>query len=376
MSKRNLPIGTRDEFGPLALKKVQLTNTLQQRFINAGFAPIKTPVLEYRAVFDAMAPTLENAYQFLEESGEPLVLRPDLTLPVARVMSTTGITPPTKWCYVGDVFRIKKRHSGGYNQITQAGVEIIGYPGQKAEAECLLLAAGLCDDLGIDEVTVELSDASFVDAVLAQLPEVNRASLKQALFAKNLTDYAKQLKQLPQTPLADFLAQWPWLFGDADAVLAKIPEVPALQQAVATLKQTVAFLKTNASQLQLTVDLSSPTPQPYYTGLVFRAYAKRSADYLFSGGRYDRLLSSFQQTLQPAVGFSFDVDALSLALPDTPQPQPVLIYFDASQWAKAQQLVQQTPNATLCLYDNLHQARSQAQSLGAKLIDLTQEAPQ
>jgi ATP phosphoribosyltransferase regulatory subunit len=176
--------------------------------------------------------------------------------------------------------------------------------------------------------------------------------------------------------LNDFLAQWPWLFGDADAVLAKIPDISALQQAVANLKQTVAFLKTNAPQLQLTVDLSSPTPQPYYTGLVFRAYAAQSADYLFSGGRYDRLLSSFQQTLQPAVGFSFDVDALSLALPDTDQAQPILIYFNDSQWQQAQALVQQTPNATLCLYDNLRQAQSQADSLGAKLIDLTQEVTQ
>ena len=143
MSKRNLPIGTRDEFGSLALKKVQLTNTLQQRFFNAGFAPIKNLVLEYREVFDAMAPTLENAYQFSEEFGEPLVLRPDLTLPVARVMSTTGITPPTKWCYLRDVFRLKQRHSARYHQIPHAGLEIIGYQRPKPEPGCLLLSPGL-----------------------------------------------------------------------------------------------------------------------------------------------------------------------------------------------------------------------------------------
>lgn len=373
MSKRNLPIGTRDEFGDLALKKVQLTNRLQQRFIASGFAPIKTPVLEYRDVFDAMTPTVENAYQFLEESGESLVLRPDLTLPVARVMSTTGITPPTKWCYVGDVFRIKKRHSGGYNQITQAGIEIIGYQSQKAERECLLLAANLCQDLGIDEVTLELSDAGFVDAVLGELPQVTRAPLKQALFNKNLTAYAAQLARIPQSPLSDFLHEWPWLFGDAEAVLAKLPDLPAIARTATLLKQTVSFLQSNAPQLTLTVDLSSKTPQPYYTGLAFRAYAEQSADYLFSGGRYDRLLSSFQQTLQPAVGFSFDLDALSLSLPDQPSTTPTLIYFNDDQWSQAQALVQQTPNASLCLVDTLRQAQAQARSLGASLIDLTQE---
>jgi ATP phosphoribosyltransferase regulatory subunit len=373
MSKRNLPIGTRDEFGELALKKVQLTSRLQQRFIAAGFAPIKTPVLEYRDVFDAMAPTVENAYQFLEESGESLVLRPDLTLPVARVMSTTGITPPTKWCYVGDVFRIKKRHSGGYNQITQAGIEIIGYQSQKAEKECLLLAAELCRDLGIDEVTLELSDAGFVDAILAELPAVAREPLKQALFNKNLTAYAAQLTRIPQNPLTEFLQEWPWLFGDAAAVLAKLPDLPATKRTASLLRQTISFLQRNAPELNLTVDLSSKTPQPYYTGLAFRAYAKQSADYLFSGGRYDRLLSSFQQTLQPAVGFSFDVDALSRSLPDQSQPAPTLIYFTDRQWAQAEALVQQTPNASLCLVDTLREAQSQAQSRGATLINLSQE---
>ncbi|WP_125571583.1 ATP phosphoribosyltransferase regulatory subunit [Lacticaseibacillus songhuajiangensis] len=373
MSKRNLPIGTRDEFGELALKKVQLTSRLQQRFIASGFAPIKTPVLEYRDVFDAMAPTVENAYQFLEESGESLILRPDLTLPVARVMSTTGITPPTKWCYVGDVFRIKKRHSVGYYQITQAGIEIIGYQSQKAERECLLLAAELCRDLGIDDVTLELSDAGFVDTILAELPAVAREPLKQALFNKNLTAYAAQLARIPQNPLTEFLQEWPWLFGDAAAVLAKLPDLPAIQRTAGLLRQTISFLQRNAPELNLTVDLSSQTPQPYYTGLAFRAYAKQSADYLFSGGRYDRLLSSFQQTLQPAVGFSFDVDALSRSLADQPQQAPTLIYFNDQQWTDAQALVQATPNASLCLVDTLREAQMQAQSHGASLINLTQE---
>ncbi|WP_461214475.1 ATP phosphoribosyltransferase regulatory subunit [Lacticaseibacillus sp. GG6-2] len=373
MSKRNLPYGTRDEFGPLAERKTKLTQTITQRFMQQGFNPIKTPVLEYRAVFGAMAPTPENAYQFLEDTGETLVLRPDLTLPIARVMSTTGITPPTKWCYTGDVFRIKKRHSGGYNQITQAGVEIIGYKSLKAEWECLDLAADICQTLGLNDVTLELSDASFVDTVLAQLPAGDRDGLKQALFAKDLTTYQAKLARMTETPLTPFLRQWPWLFGPAQGVLDALPDIPALSTIVTNLKQTVAFLQANCPQLALTIDLSSPSPQPYYTGLVFHAYRSESSDYLFSGGRYDRLLSSFQKTLQPAVGFSFDLDALAASVAPAPKTQPVLIYFDPSQWQEARALVAKTPNASLCLRDTRAQAEHLATTLGAKLIDLSQE---
>ncbi|MFD1485694.1 ATP phosphoribosyltransferase regulatory subunit [Lacticaseibacillus baoqingensis] len=376
MSKRNLPVGTRDEFGPETERKTQLTQLLQERFTQQGFHPIKTPVMEYRAVFDAMAPTPENAYQFLEETGETLVLRPDLTLPIARVMSTTGITPPTKWCYTGDVFRIKKRHSGGYNQITQSGVEIIGYQGLKAEWECLLLAAGICTELKLADVTIELSDASFVDTVLAQLPLANQDALKHALFNKDLTAYEQLLKHLPQSQLTAFLAAWPWLFGPADEVLAKLPDEPTIQASVADLRKTVAFLEANCPSLHLTIDLSSQSPQPYYTGLVFHGYRPDANDYLFSGGRYDRLLSSFQQTRQPAVGFSFDLDALAATLPQSPAVVPTLIYFTDTQWAQAQALAAKTPNASLCLTDSLAAAKRQAQGVGANLIDLSQEDAQ
>jgi ATP phosphoribosyltransferase regulatory subunit len=291
-------------------------------------------------------------------------------------MSTTGITPPTKWCYTGDVFRIKKRHSGGYNQITQSGVEIIGYQSLKAEWECLLLAAGICADLQLSDVTLELSDASFVDTVLAQLPDANQAALKQALFNKDLTAYDQLLRRLPKGPLTDFLADWPWLFGPADQVLAKLPADATIQASMADLRKTISFLQANCPDLQLTIDLSSQSPQPYYTGLVFHGYRPEANDYLFSGGRYDRLLSSFQQTRQPAVGFSFDLDALAATLPQKATEKPTLIYFTDSQWAQAQALAAKTPNASLCLADSLAAATRQAQSQGATLLDLSQEAPQ
>lgn len=36
MSNRHLPIGTRDEFGPRAIRKENLIQTISQQFIQAG----------------------------------------------------------------------------------------------------------------------------------------------------------------------------------------------------------------------------------------------------------------------------------------------------------------------------------------------------
>ena len=352
MSKRNLPLGTRDELGPTMARKQQIIQTIQTTFSQQGFAPVKTPVLEYADVFTGMNGGNLGTYSLPTEE-EQLVLRPDLTMPIARVMSTTGIVPPVKLSYSGDVFRRHKRHTGGYDQITQAGIEIIGYPGSKAEEECLLLAGQLCTQLQIKQFTIELGNAGFVDLVLAALPlaEPARAELKQALIAKNLSTYQDRIKPLANSPYADFLQNWPWLFGPLDTVLAqveKLPETPGVAAILADLQRVAAFLKRYIPNAEVTLDLCSSAPQPYYTGLSFHAYAT-AGDYLFSGGRYDRLLASFQQTPLAAVGFAFDVDALVASVPVQDADPQQLVYFTEDQWLAAQQYVAKRPNATLCL---------------------------
>jgi len=102
MSKRNLPLGTRDELGPQMALKQQITQVIQTKFTEQGFAPIKTPVLEYADVFTGMNGNHLGTYR-LPDEDEQLILRPDLTLPIARVMSTTGLEPPIKFSYSGDV---------------------------------------------------------------------------------------------------------------------------------------------------------------------------------------------------------------------------------------------------------------------------------
>lgn len=83
MSNRKLPIGTRDEFGSVAQQKEQVIEKIQRYFRQRGFQKINTPLLEYREVFKPLAPQAYQPYQLLDERGDTLVLRPDLTLPVS-----------------------------------------------------------------------------------------------------------------------------------------------------------------------------------------------------------------------------------------------------------------------------------------------------
>ncbi|KMO56606.1 ATP phosphoribosyltransferase, partial [Lacticaseibacillus rhamnosus] len=171
-----------------------------------------------------------------------------------------------------------------------------------------------------------------------------------------------------------FLQQWPWLFGEAATIFTQLAQLlppTLLHSRLKPLQQTVAFLQHQFPQVTITVDLTSQPPQSYYTGLFFHAYASDSRQYLFSGGRYDQLLASFQQDLLPAVGLAFDVDALTDILPDDPKPALTLVYGRPSQWQEAAAVVATTPHAQLCLVDSLAEAKTMAQKYHAKLIDLS-----
>ncbi|GEP24378.1 ATP phosphoribosyltransferase regulatory subunit [Lentilactobacillus diolivorans] len=376
MQNKNLPNGTRDEFGPQAQIKETIQNKLLSGFKNRGFQKLTTPVIEYSDVFKPLNPDDYRPYQMLDEQGETLVLRPDLTLPVARVMSATGLNLPVKWYYGGDVFRLKKRLSGSYNQLSQAGIEIVGYEGVRAEWECLSVALSECQRLGIPNVTLQLSEAGFVDAVISQLaiPQPTRESLKQALYAKDLSDYNRLCQPLVETEFSEFLREWPWLFGSFDQVMEVVKTLPdneSLKRMIHDLTTTQQFVNNQFPNYRVTVDLSIPSPQVYYTGMVFRGFTEQSADYLFSGGRYDDLLTNFQQVKVPAVGLAFEIDALVQRVPVPESGPQTLIYFDDEQWPQAEQLLHKLGNATLCLTHNFEAAKRLAASTNSKLLDLT-----
>lgn len=376
MKNKNLPSGTRDEFGTEAEVKETIQNKLFKTFRQRGFRKLTTPVLEYSDVFQPLSAENYRPYQLLDEQGEPLVLRPDLTLPVARVMSTTGIELPVKWYYGGDVFRVKKQLSGSYNQLTQAGIEIVGYKGLKADWECLEVALAGCQDMAIENVTIELSHAKFVDTLIEQLalPEPTKESLKQALFDKDLSKYNQLSEPFERTPYSRFISEWPWLFGDFDkvmAVAATLPEIKPLQPIIANLTATSVFIHQLFPKVNVTLDLSIPSPQSYYTGMAFRGFTDKSAGYLFSGGRYDDLLTNFQNVKTSAVGVAFDVDAL-VERTNFPDDTPTaLIFFNADQWAQAEATLAKVPDSTLCLTDDFEAAQQLAASTNSRLIDLT-----
>ncbi|MEK1321096.1 MAG: histidinol dehydrogenase [Limosilactobacillus fermentum] len=174
MQDYKLPAGLRDNFGPQATQKESVRHYLTGLFQRHHYTLIETSLLEYRDVFGPYELQAESLYRILEADGQDLVLRPDLTLPIARFLVTTNVSLPTSFAYVGEQFRRNRQLTGLYNQSTQAGIELVGFQSRRAELECLTVISELNRDLFNGRLLVELGQARLADLVLADLPASER----------------------------------------------------------------------------------------------------------------------------------------------------------------------------------------------------------
>ena len=147
-----------------------------------GYREIRTPVIEPLHLFTSagtLSPqTLDRVYSFLDWdgwSGERVVLRPDSTIPAARLYAEhlrgDGIA---KLCYSQDVFRFTD--DGSSREEWQCGVELIGDTGVRGDVELVLLALEVLKPLGLRDITVSLSRRSASSEASSRRPASARKS--------------------------------------------------------------------------------------------------------------------------------------------------------------------------------------------------------
>jgi ATP phosphoribosyltransferase regulatory subunit len=121
--------------------KRSLENQIRDLFIKRGYMEIETPTVEFYDVFTGEQSLIpqEAMFKFTDPQGRILVLKPDMTIPVARVAATKlkETLWPVKCCYIGNTFSYNELGGGKQKEFTQAGVEILGIqsPEEKKEIQ-------------------------------------------------------------------------------------------------------------------------------------------------------------------------------------------------------------------------------------------------
>jgi ATP phosphoribosyltransferase regulatory subunit len=310
-----IPSGTRDVLPDETREVRAITDTLRGVFERHGYGEVYTPALEYESVL-ARADMAEArpAYRVFDESGAVLVLRSDMTVPIARVVASrySSSEPPLRFCYFAHCYRGVRPQRGQPRELLQAGIELIGSPAPQGTAEALTVLCHALDATGLKDYRIGVGDASLFPALMAslQVPEATRAGLLEALVLRDFVGLERMLAEAGLSDhAAELLLEMPQRRGGPD-ILSGVPAAAA--DAVTGLRRVHELLAPSVAE-RVIFDLGLVRNIGYYTGAVFDVYDPALGAPIGGGGRYDELLGRFGRTL-PAVGFALGVDRLHIAL--------------------------------------------------------------
>lgn len=327
---RPLPEGVRELLFADTAAFQEMEEALRTTWLAWGYHQITLPAFEYADTLatDVGAQVSAEMYRFFDRSGRTLALRPDLTIPTARVVGTRLYDQPMplRLSYVGSVFRHEPPRAGRQHEFTQAGVELIGAVGSAADAEAIALAVAALRAVGLPDFKIVVGHVGFFRGLLAALalPERLAARVRQAVDRKaeaELRDlaasatYATPVSQSAGArPGMDALLALPRLHGGAEilAEAARFCVTPAMTGALADLTAVAELLDAYGVAGSVDYDLAEIRDLGYYTGITFDGFAPGLGFDLISGGRYDNLIGYFGPPF-PAVGWALTLDRVLVA---------------------------------------------------------------
>lgn len=370
------PEGTRDLLFEECEAVKQVEQMLGRVFESRGFQEVRTPGIEFYDVFTKPASHFpqESMYKLTDTKGRLMVMRPDSTMPIARLVSTRlqGAALPLRLYYNQPVYRVQTRLTGRSDEVMQTGIELIGSASTRADLEAVVTAADALRCCG-KRYRLELGHIGVFRSLIDALPTdaQTRETVRELIQSKNYPALGDLLDGI-DAPASKLLRRLPRLFGGAEVLLEAeelFADCPEIMPHIRALHELYSDLVTLVDPDCILIDLGLVNPNNYYTGIVFTGYLEGRGEQVLTGGRYDRLLEDFGEPL-PAVGFGIDIDAVARLLlrKTTVRPPDLLVHglpgylTDALRFARKQ--IEDGKTCEHSVFDTPEQAAEYAKSRG------------
>lgn len=362
-----------------------LINQLKARFATYGYREISTSVFEKYNLYATMNGTVNHRemVKTIDNTGQVLVLRPDITIPLTKELAnqSTTLEEDLRYFYVLDVYRqITETHE--YQQHTQAGVEYFGNPSPEADGEIIALAVHILRDVNVGTFTIELGHAGFFKQLMKEieLDEEDFKELKTIIRGKNIPDLEQLLQRLDLTEdMRQIIGSLPLLYGTLPDVLKQTKTLPltaALQQKLADIEAIYQVLEAYDVTEHIVIDLSLINHMDYYSDIIFQGYIERIGKPILMGGRYDTLSKHFNANF-PAIGFAYDIDLLlagsSLRETITVPAVDFMIHYEKQVEKRAIQLAQRLRTKQFDVLTYVKDNRSKGDEKAHATITMTEE---
>lgn len=322
--KLHTPAGVSDILPEECERKKDVEATLWSVFTAAGYKEVETPSFEFYDCYSGMGGDLsqETLYKFFDDHGRILALRPDFTTSIARMASTklSEQPMPQRYMYSGNVFRNEQCEGARRREFTQCGIELIGSYSPSADAEVIAAAAEAVLAAGVEDFTIEIGQVAFFNGLVEQagLDAQMTEKLRERIDSKDSVGIKKIVDGLEMDDeIKRLMTELPYMFGDMGVLeKARVPGLNGVSAAALdNLKRVYELLCLYGFGEYISIDLGMLRNIDYYTGIIFKGYARGLGFPVCGGGRYDNLMGRFGAPAG-AVGVSIGVNRLLSVIPE------------------------------------------------------------
>lgn len=319
---KHTPEGSQDYLFEECFIKKTIENELMKVFKSNGFFEIETPTLEYYDVFiaDTDIISTETMFKFYDQQGRILVLRPDLTVPIARVAATKlkEESYPLRISYTGKVYRFRDLKGEGQKESTQAGIELLGSSTPEADAEVISIAINSLRSSGLENFQIDIGQVEFFKGLMEEgnFSDNEIETLRVFIDKKDMLGVEQIIKDHEiNSDLKEIIMNLPAFFGSVD-VIEKVKKMKLndhSKNALRYLEKVLEIVSDYGLGRFISVDLGMVQRLNYYTGVIFRGFTYGVGFPILSGGRYDGLVEKYGRAC-PSVGFSINLNMVMTAL--------------------------------------------------------------
>jgi histidyl-tRNA synthetase len=334
------------DFLPKDLAKRRFVeNKVRELFQLYGYREVETPVLEYLDLLTAkVGDEIRHRMYAFKDLGERWVaMRPEMTAPVARLVSTKMRThaKPLRLGYVANCFRYDNPQKGRYREFWHAGFELFGSDKPESDAEILCVTSDLMRNLGFNDFQFKINNIGILKAIFSEegIKDADQNQLMSLIDKNQIREMFQQLTNIKASNVCkDVLQQLFQIKGvKLEEIIAKGRSVvKAIDPAIYyldNLEKIIRLARIGGVKASLLIDLGFARGLEYYTGMIFEVTVPHLDLSLVGGGRYDGLVELYGGDKTPAVGCAPGISRIVLAMDeanlfvDTDEKNAVLVTF-------------------------------------------------
>ena len=177
------------------MENVQGKNVLQKKLREQlksyGYEDIQTPMFEFFDIFNTEIGTVssKDMYKFFDREGNTLVLRPDITPSIARVVAKCfeRNRSPMRFSYMGNTFINNSSLQGLMKETTQIGAELVGDDSTDADGELVALAIDMLLKSGLTQFQLDIGHVGFFNGIVEEsgMDSALESELRALIESKN-----------------------------------------------------------------------------------------------------------------------------------------------------------------------------------------------